>query len=61
MRIAAAADQVQFVPSDPQRSWLWVIVWVVVAIVAPTGPFVGLLFLGPFVNRTLMDIVQNLR
>jgi uncharacterized RDD family membrane protein YckC len=56
-----AADQVEFVPSDPQRSWLWVIVWVVVAIVAPAGPFVGLLFLGPFVDRALMGIVQNLR
>jgi len=56
-----AADQVKFVPSDPQRSWLWVIVWIVVAIVAPTGPFVGLLFLGPFVNRAVVNIVQNLR
>lgn len=56
-----AADEVKFVPSDPQRSWLWVIVWVVVAIVAPTGPFVGLLFLGPFVNRALMNFVQGLR
>jgi len=57
----SAEDTVKFVPSDPQRSWLWVIVWIVVAIAAPTGPFVGLLILGPFVNQALMNLVQGLR
>jgi uncharacterized RDD family membrane protein YckC len=52
-----ATDQVRFVPSDPERSWLWVIVWVVVAIFAPAGLFWSLWALGPFMSRALVSIL----
>jgi hypothetical protein len=50
------ADTVRFVPSDPKRNWVWLVVWVVIAIVAPTGLFAGLWILGPFVSRAIVNI-----
>lgn len=52
----SAADTVRFVPSDPERPWVWLVVWVVIAIVAPTALFAGLWILGPFVSRAIVSI-----
>ena len=56
-----AADTVEFVPSDPQRNWIWLVVWIVVAIGMPALLFGSLWFLGPVINRTVFGILQGLR
>lgn len=44
-------EGVTLVPSDPQRNWIWLVVWIVVALTFPAGLFGGLLVLGPAVRR----------
>jgi len=41
-------------PSDPQRNWIWLVVWIVVALTFPAGLFGGLLVLGPVVRRIIV-------
>ncbi len=41
-------------PSDPQRNWIWLVVWIVVALTFPAGLFGGLLVLGPVVRRIVV-------
>ena len=50
------SDAVRFAPSDPERSWIWPVVWVVVAIVAPAALLGGVWVLGPFVSRAVINI-----
>ena len=41
-------------PSDPERNWIWLVVWIVVALTFPAGLFGGLLVLGPVVRRIVV-------
>jgi hypothetical protein len=53
----SGADAVQFVPSDAhQRNWIWLVVWVVMALVVPGALVAGLLVLGPVVAKLLTSI-----
>ncbi|HXV42655.1 MAG TPA: RDD family protein [Anaerolineae bacterium] len=45
------AGSVEFVPTDPGRNWLWLIIWVVLAISMPGALLTSLWILGPVVNR----------
>ena len=48
---------VEVIPSDHgQGNWIWVVLWLVVALTIPTALFSGFLLLGPVINR----IMQNL-
>jgi uncharacterized RDD family membrane protein YckC len=54
-------DKVIFKPSDPGKTWIWVALWIILAIVQPTLLISGLLLLGPIASRTfvrLLDIFQ---
>jgi uncharacterized RDD family membrane protein YckC len=51
------ADAVEFIPSDAhQRNWIWLVVWVVIAIVAPAALAGSLWVLGPVVSRLLVNL-----
>jgi uncharacterized RDD family membrane protein YckC len=53
----SGADAVEFVPSDAQqRNWIWLVVWVIIAIVAPAALAGSLWVLGPVVSRLLVNI-----
>jgi hypothetical protein len=45
------ASSVEIVPTDPGRNWLWLIIWVVLAITMPGALLASLWILGPVVNR----------
>ncbi len=53
-------DNVEFVPSDPGRNWVWLIIWIVLAIGAPALLVASLWFLGPVINRTVWGLLQGL-
>jgi uncharacterized RDD family membrane protein YckC len=55
------ADQVKFVPSDPERRWIWLVLWLVLALLVPAALLGSLLLLlGPSAGRALMNILQSL-
>ena len=41
------------IPSDPGKGWIWVALWVLLAIGAPSVLFAGLWFLGPIMSNIL--------
>ena len=43
-------DTVDFVQSDQGRGWVWVVIWVIIALTAPAGVLGGLWFMGPIAN-----------
>jgi hypothetical protein len=49
---------VNLVPEDPGMHWGPIVVWVILALAAPTALLAGLWPLGPTVNRLLTDLVQ---
>jgi uncharacterized RDD family membrane protein YckC len=49
----------EFVPADPDaKPWIWVVLWLVVAVLAPWGLFGSLWVLGPFMARLIANWVQ---
>jgi hypothetical protein len=54
------ANAVDFVPSDPGRSWVWLVVRIVLALVIPAALFGSLYALGPIVARTVGNFLTGL-
>jgi len=54
------ANAVEFVPSDPGKSWIWIVVWIVIALTAPSALFGGLWFLGPIINQMAGNLLQGI-
>lgn len=48
---------VTFVPSDPGKGWIWIVLWVILAVGTPSALFAGLWFLGPIA----VSILKSLR
>lgn len=53
-------DATAYEPTDPGRGWIWLLVWIVVAVVSPSFLFVSMFFLGPFVDEFLYQLIQGL-
>lgn len=52
-------DALKFVPSDPhQRSWILVVLWLVLALVMPAALLGSLWILGPVISRIVVNIVR---
>ncbi len=51
---------VDFVPTDPGRNWIWLVIWVVIAIGIPGGLLAGLWILGPVVSRSIANFLSGL-
>jgi uncharacterized RDD family membrane protein YckC len=52
----SANDQVTFVPSDPGKGKIWLVVWLALAILAPSALFGSLWMLGPFIHQLITAI-----
>jgi len=52
----SADDQVTFVPNDPGKGKIWLLVWVVIAIVEPGALYASLWLLGPFIHQLIRAI-----
>jgi uncharacterized RDD family membrane protein YckC len=44
-------NEIKFVQSDPGKSWIWIIIWIILALAAPAALWGTLFFLGPIVNN----------
>jgi uncharacterized RDD family membrane protein YckC len=52
-------ETLKFVTSDdPSRKWLWVVLWIVGAILLPSGLFSGVWLLGPALSRLIRSILD---
>jgi uncharacterized RDD family membrane protein YckC len=49
-------DQVTFVPNDPGKGKIWILVWAVLAIFAPSALFASHWILGPFIHQLIRAI-----
>jgi uncharacterized RDD family membrane protein YckC len=49
-------DQVTFVPNDPGRGKIWLLVWAILAILAPSALVASLWALGPFIHMLILAI-----
>lgn len=54
------SDHLEIVPADPRRSWVWVLLYLLIAISIPSALTLGLWFLGPFINGIAAEIIQNI-
>ena len=41
------------------RNWVWLAVWLVMAVITPAGSLGSVLILGPFINRLVTDLFQG--
>ena len=48
-----SGDEVKIVASDAGKSWIWVVLWVVLALGAPVAVISSLWFLGPVAANIL--------
>jgi uncharacterized BrkB/YihY/UPF0761 family membrane protein len=48
-------NQVELVPEDPKRSWIWIVVWIIVAI-SPISFAAASLVVSPILGRLLAAI-----
>jgi uncharacterized RDD family membrane protein YckC len=53
------AGPVQFVPSDPRPSWIWLIIWIVLALTVPGALLTSLWVLGPVLSRYLIQFYSG--
>lgn len=54
-------NAVEFVPADQKRGWVWIVLWVLIAI-SPIGlTTLSLFFLSPYVNDFVTNILGGLR
>ena len=55
------SDQVKFVPSDPERRWIWLVIWLALALFVPAALLGSLLLLlGPSTGRAVINTLQGL-
>jgi uncharacterized RDD family membrane protein YckC len=47
----ARTKDLKFVQSDPGKGWIWLIIWIILALAAPASLWGMLFFLGPVVNN----------
>lgn len=53
----SAEERIKLAPKDPKPGWIWLVVWVVMAIAIPGALFASLLLLGPFVFATIANLI----
>lgn len=56
----SGTGEVELVPTDQGKGWIWLVLWFVVALVMPAGLFGSLLILGPAVRRVVSNILNGL-
>jgi len=55
----APNDHVTFVPNDPGRGKVWILVWGVLAVIAPSALLAGHWMLGPFIHQLIRAIADR--
>jgi hypothetical protein len=50
---------VEFVPSDPRRNWIWLVIWIVLALSLPGALLASLWTLGPVLSRFFIQFFSS--
>jgi uncharacterized RDD family membrane protein YckC len=50
-----SGQDVDFIPSDPEKNWLWIVVWVLAALALPVGLIAAVILLGPAITGLIMS------
>jgi uncharacterized RDD family membrane protein YckC len=56
----SSADAVRLVPADPRPGWVWLVAWLVVALIAPAALLTSLLIFGPAISAAVTEILSSL-
>jgi uncharacterized RDD family membrane protein YckC len=51
--------RIEFAPSDAKPGWLWLTIWFLIIMVAPSALLSSLFILGPTVGRIVTNLVSN--
>ena len=54
------SDAQELVPIDQGKGWIWLALWLVVALVMPAALFGSLLILGPAIRTVVSNVLNNL-
>lgn len=52
-----ANEQVTFAPTDPGRKWVWLILYILLALTVPVGSIAGFFVFGPAVARFIANLL----
>lgn len=53
------ATNVDFVPADRGAGWLWLVIRIVIALVAPAAFILSIWFVGPFLRGIITGVIQS--
>ena len=51
--------RIEFVPSESKPGWLWLTIWFLIVMIAPSALLSSLYILGPTVGRIVTNLVSN--
>ena len=51
-------ENLEFVPADSKSGWIWLLIWFVIALVAPAALLGSLLIMGPALSRFVRVIID---
>lgn len=52
-------ENIEFVPADSKPGWIWLLIWFLIAMVAPTALLSSLFIMGPALNRIITNLFVN--
>jgi uncharacterized RDD family membrane protein YckC len=56
-----SGQKFEFVPADPKPGWLWLVIWFLIAMVAPSALLSSLYIMGPILSQIITDLLVGLR
>ncbi len=54
----SASDAVKIVPADPDRKWLWLVLWLILALLMPLSLYGSIWILGPALTEFLTGLLR---
>jgi uncharacterized RDD family membrane protein YckC len=52
-------ENIEFVPADSKPGWVWLLIWFLIAMVAPAALLSSLFILGPSLSRIITNLLVN--
>lgn len=56
-----SGQEIEFVPADSKPGWLWLAIWLLIAMVAPTALLSSLYIMAPALNQIVTNLLVGLR
>ncbi len=52
-------ENIEFVPADSKPGWIWLLIWFLIAMVAPAALLSSLFIMGPALSRIITNLFVN--